>query len=146
MKQKSVLFCAAACVLCLILVAALCALAPWLLRLYVGMRSISMTVYAVLLAAFYACCVPAVLALTGLLRILANIRKKELFSRGNIRLVGLVSWCCVAVAVICFAAGFWYFPLFFLTAAMLFMFLIVRVVRSLMAAALDIEEENSLTI
>ena len=75
-----------------------------------------------------------------------NIRRDRLFGRQNTRLLSLVSWCCLAVAAICFAAAFWYMPLALISAAMLFIFLIVRVVCACFVAAAEIKEENRLTI
>lgn len=146
MKDKSVLFCSAACYLCLALIAALGVSAPKLLTLYMAFRALQFNIYVVILIAFYICCVPAVAALLCLLRILGNIRRQQMFCAANIGLLRTVSWCCLAVALVCTVAGFWYFPLFFVTAAMLFIFLIVRVVISLMHAGLALQEENSLTI
>lgn len=147
MKQRSVILCSIATWLCLALIAALCLyFAPRLLTAYMEFRKLPENIYGIILAAFYVCCVPATVALVCLLRMLGNIRRQKLFDRANIRLLQIISWCCMAVAAVCLVAGFWYFPLFFLTAAMLFIFLIVRVICSLMAAGVALEEENSLTI
>ena len=43
-------------------------------------------------------------------------------------------------------AAFWYMPLLLVSAAMLFIFLIVRVVRRCFIAATALKEENNLTI
>ena len=146
MKEKSVLFCTVAVWLCLLLLAALCVFTPRLLTIYMDFRALAYDICVIILIAFYICCVPGVAALVCLLRMLGNIRRQQMFCGANTKLLRLVSWCCMAVALVCFAAGFWYFPLFFVTAAMLFLFLIVRVVVSLMAAGVALQEENSLTI
>ena len=146
MKEKSVLFCTVAVWLCLLLLAALCVFTPRLLTIYMDFRALPYNIYIVILIAFYICCVPSAAALICLLRMLGNIRRQQMFCDANTKLLRIVSWCCLAVAGECFAAGFWYFPLFFLTAAMLFLFLIVRVVVSLMAAGVALQEENNLTI
>ena len=146
MKSKSVLFCYAVSWLWLAILCALCGAAPWLLRRYMLWRALPQDVYRLLLAAFYLCSIPAFTALICLLRLLHSIRMLRMFSRENIRLLGIVSWCCVLVALITFAAGLRYFPLFFFTAAMLFVFLIVRVVAACFVAAEKLREENSLTI
>ena len=146
MKQNSVKFCTAAVWLCLGLIAVLCVSAPRLLKLYMAFRALQFDIYTIILIAFYLCCVPAVIALISLLRILGNIRKQQMFCTANSHLLRIVSWCCLAVAALCLWAGFWYFPLFFVTAAMLFLFVTVRVVCSLMDAGIALAEENSLTI
>lgn len=146
MNNKSASLCAAAAYVCLLLIAVLCVFAPRLLTIYMDFRALPQNVYTILLIAFYICCVPAVIALLCLLRILGNIRRQQMFCQSNNTLLRIVSWCCLVVAAVCFLVGFWYFPLFFVTAAMLFIFLIVRVVISLMTAGVTLEEENSLTI
>ena len=146
MKSKSVIFCYIACYLCLIAILLLTIFAPQLLARYMQWRALPQQVGAVILIAFYVCCVPAVLALLCLLRILQSIRRMRMFTPQNTALLRVVSWCCLAVAFVTLAAGYWYFPLLFVTAAMLFIFLIVRVVCSLLIAATALKEENSLTI
>ena len=146
MKARSVVFCQIGCILWLIILAALCVAAPSAAAWYQRYRALSDGVTRAIIVAFYLCCVPAALALCSLLRLLVNIRHDRLFGRQNTRLLSAVSWCCLAVAAICLAAAFWYMPLALISAAMLFIFLIVRVVCASFIAAAEIKEENSLTI
>ena len=128
------------------LLGALLVLAPGLASWYVTMRAMPRELGTVILVAFYICCPPAAAALFFVYRLLQNIRREQTFCSANTRLMTLIAWCCLAVAVVTFAAAFWYTPFFFITGAMLFIFLIVRVVRSCFAAAIELKEENSLTI
>lgn len=146
MKARSVLFSQIGCALWLIVLAALCVAVPFIASWYQRYRALSDGVTRAIIVAFYLCCLPAALALAALLRVLRNIRGDRLFGRQNTRLLYLVSWCCLAVAAICFAAAFWYMPLALISAAMLFIFLIVRVVCACFVAAAEIKEENRLTI
>lgn len=146
MKKSSVIGCAAFALLLLLVLVALLFLAPGIAAAYARMRGLADEVRRVMLAAFYVCAVPEALALGCLLRLLDNIRREQMFSRPNSRLMGCVSWCCVAVGAVCGGASFWYLPLLLVTAAMLFLFLIVRVVRGCFLAGTAIKEENSLTI
>lgn len=146
MKSKSVLICYIAVCVCVVGVVALCVLAPFLIDGYTRWRGISGEIGRIILIAYYLCCVPTLLALGCLLRLLRNIRKQQIFIHANTRLLCMISWCCVAVSAFCLVAGLWYFPLLFVTAAMLFIFLIVRVVSTCFIAAEELREENSLTI
>ena len=146
MKDKSVVFCYFMTYLWLGVMAALLIFAPRVLSAYMEFRALPWEIYQVILIDFYLCCIPAAVALLCLLRILGNIRRQQMFDRVNEKLLRVVSWCSLAVAILTLAGGFWYFPLFFITAAMLFIFLIVRVVCTLLAAGAALEEESSLTI
>ena len=129
-----------------ILLGALLFLAPGLARWYVTMRAMPRELGTVILIAFYICCPPAAGALFCVYRLLHNIRKDQTFCTANTRLMIVISWCCLAIALVTCAAAIWYTPFFFITVAMLFIFLIVRVVRSCFVAAIALKEENSLTI
>lgn len=129
-----------------ILLGALLILAPGLARWYVNMRAMPPELGTVILVSFYICCPPAAAALLCVFRLLSNIRRDQTFCTDNTRLMTFISWCCLTVSAITFGAAFWYTPFFFITGAMLFIFLIVRVVRSCFLAAIDLKEENSLTI
>ena len=145
-SSKSVLICYGITWVVIGVLAGLCVTAPMLMDLYMRWRALAPEVCRAVLIAFYLSCLPAFTALICLLRILHKIRVQEMFGAANRWLLRVISWCCLAVALICFVAGFWYFPLFFLTAAMLFISLITRVVCTCFLAAAELQEENSLTI
>ncbi len=84
--------------------------------------------------------------LWALWKLLANIRRGEVFEESNIRLLRLVSWCCTAAALACLASGLYYPPFFFAFAACAFMMLIVRVVKNCFRQACDMKAELDLTI
>ena len=95
---------------------------------------------------FY-CCVPLVLyALYAMEKLLKNILSEEVFIHGNIRFLRRIRWCCAFVALICLAAGLRYPPLLFLAVIMGFLSLVVSVVKNVMAAAVELREENDLTV
>lgn len=120
--------------------------APRIMAVYTQWRLISAAVSAIVLAAFYCSALPAAVSLVCLFLLLRNILGERPFLRRNCLLIGIVSWCCVAVAAITLVGGFWYMPLLLVTAAMVFIFLILRVVRRCFDAAIALKEENSLTI
>jgi len=126
--------------------AVLVAAMPRLLQWYQDVRPLGPQGEIAILIAFY-CCVPAVaLALWELDRILRNILDEQVFVRRNVRSIRIVRWCCLAVALICLPAEFFYPPLMFMVVIMLFLTLVVSVVASVMKAAVEIREENDLTI
>lgn len=146
MKKGAVNITAAAVILCLILLFAIAVSAPYLASLYAELRSLTNSARLALIWAFYLCALPAAVSLISLLKILFNIRRDQPFLNENSVYMSVVSWCCLAAAVFCGAAGIWYFPLFFITAAMIFLFLIIRIVRGCFISAIYLKEENSLTI
>lgn len=97
-------------------------------------------------AAFYCCVLPAAVLLFSLDGLLANISKGEVFTRKNISLLRLCSWCCMVVAAIClgFTVALFYFLLVATAAA--FIGLILRVVKNVFEQALALKEENDYTI
>lgn len=100
----------------------------------------------VALIAFYTCCPAAWVALISVWRVLTSILKGEIFTDKMVFAMRLLSWCCGFVAVDCVVAAFWdpSFLIFAVGAA--FMMLILRVLKSVMAKATEIKNENELTI
>jgi hypothetical protein len=117
-------------------------LLPWALRRWI----IGPVNAAALYAAFY-CCFPAVLlALLTMDKLMRNILNRQVFIPGNIRLIRRVRWCRLAVSLICLPASFVYLPLLCMVLVMGFLGLVVSVVKSVMAAAVELREESDLTI
>ena len=146
MKKGAVITTAAAVIFCMLLLVALSIAAPELCRWYGDFRGITEKSEKVIMIAFYICTLPAMASLVSLLRILDNIRREDPFKAENHKLMSFVSYCCIAVAVVTLFAGRYYMPMLFVTAAMIFIFLIVRVVRGCFISAMYLKEENSLTI
>ena len=146
MKKSAGYLTMAAAVAGLILLLAIAATAPFLAELYADIRGLPDVSRRALILAFYLSAVPTAASLICILKLLVNIRRDQPFLLENITLMSVVSWCCLPVAAACGAAGIWYMPLIFITAAMLFLFLIVRVVRGCFISAFYLKEENSLTI
>ena len=120
--------------------------APQLARWYGLFRGLPNVVARCILATFYFCSVPAAVSLFCLWRLLGNIGKGEIFIQKNCKLLAVISWCCIEVSLMCLAACYHYLPFGLVAVAMLFIFLIVRVVCSCMMLGTDLKEENSLTI
>lgn len=100
----------------------------------------------IIMLAFYICCPAAWAALVGIIRLLKNIIKEEIFCDQNVFLLRLLSWCCAFVCLVCLGFGVRYFPLLIFSAGSGFMMLILRVLKSVMAKATEIKNENELTV
>ncbi len=146
MKKQSVTITVVFVVIFAVALVALLITAPWLVAWFADFRGFSQLIERCILLTFYLCAVPAAIALYGLWRLLWNIRAEQIFVSQNSRLLGLISWCCAAVACLTFAACYYYPPFALVSVAMGFIFLIVRVVRGCMLAGTELREENSLTI
>ena len=120
---------------------------PSMLDWYVDIRPL--TDHAARLAihiAFYCCAVAIFPALWDLDVLLRNILGRNIFISRNVTAIRRVRWCCMAVSAICLPAAFSYQPLIFMVIIMFFLALILSVLGEVMAAAVEIREENDLTV
>ena len=99
-----------------------------------------------LLRAFYACAVAVLIALWHMDRLLRNISREILFTMENVRHIKAVRWCCLAVSLLCLTAALGFPSLFFASAIMIFLCLVVTVVGRVMESAVALREENDLTV
>lgn len=109
-------------------------------------RPLYMSERTAILAAFYASAVAVMLALWHMDRLLQNILKAILFTLENVHHIRIVRWCCLAVSIISLCAAFGFPSLLFLATIMGFLCLVITVVGQVMKAAVEIREENELTI
>jgi len=117
-----------------------------LLVWYSSIRGLPWQVCAVILVGFYLC-TPAVLyALWCIEKLLRNILQNTVFIWDNVRYIRRIRWCCAAVSAICLVTGMIYPPLIFLAVIMAFLAMVVSVVKNVMAAAVELREENDLTV
>ena len=125
----------------------LCVSAPWLFSWFIQKRLIlppqSRDYF---LVSTYTVAVPAAVTLYMMNRLLANIRKEEVFTEKNTRYLRGMSWCCLAAGLIFLVSSFYYLPFFALCAAAVFMALILRVIKNVFAQAEEIKKENDYTI
>lgn len=125
----------------------LCVSAPWLFSWFIQKRLIlppqSRDYF---LVTTYTVAVPAAVALYMMNRLLANIRKEEVFTEKNTRYLRGMSWCCLDAGLIFLVSSFYYLPFFALCAAAVFMALILRVIKNVFAQAEEIKKENDYTI
>ncbi|MDR0853723.1 MAG: DUF2975 domain-containing protein [Clostridiales Family XIII bacterium] len=100
-----------------------------------------------IIAIFIICCLLALIALFSLNRLLANIKNGNVFTEKNVRLLRTISWMCFAVAIATLVAGFATSFFFLVIGALACFFgLILRVVKNVIAAAVQLKDENDYTI
>ena len=120
---------------------------PPMLDWYVQLRPLTDNLAkAAIHIAFYCCAVAIFPALWDLDVLLRNILKRDIFIVRNVTAIRRVRWCCLAVSAICLPASFGYQPLIFMVILMFFLTLILSVLGEVMAAAVEIREENDLTV
>ena len=119
---------------------------PAILDWYTTVRTLTPSERGAITAAFYICAVIVVFALWQMEKLLKNLLAKQVFLRENVSRVRIVRWCCAGVSLVCLPAAVFYLPLIFLAVIMAFLALVISVVKNVMAAAVELREENELTI
>ena len=130
----------------LIAVAAAAATLPWLTDWYIRKTGRKEELSTVIMTVCYICLPAALAALYSLIRLLKNILVGEIFIQGNVLHLRLLSWYCGAVSLITLAAGYFYLPFYLVGLAAVFFTLILRVIKNVFAAAIEIKTENELTV
>lgn len=151
--KKSVKLSMVICYALAVVLAALVFLGPWVFEMY-------MTAYRGFLAegealkmlktvfgwCFYPSAVFAAVIIYSLIRLLHNISADKIFIKQNANYLRTVSWCCFAIGAITFVGGFFYMPFMFVALAGGFVGMLLRVLKNVMRSAVEIREENDLTI
>lgn len=119
---------------------------PMLLDWYSSLRPLIATAQMALMVAFYICALITLLALWNVECLLRSILKEQIFIEKNVRNIGAVRWCCAAISLVCAPAAVFYPPLIFMVAIMAFLALVITVLVRVMTAAVELREENDLTI
>lgn len=144
--ERSVLLSLVCTYIMAVILVILCFAAPWLFPHYVNFAGRPESVSKTLIITFYSCVLPAAAALLSLFKLLYNIRESKVFIKQNILSLRIISWCCFAVAGILGVASFFYFTFCIISAAALFVGLILRVIKNVFVSATQLKEENDLTI
>lgn len=119
---------------------------PRLLDWYRGFRLLSVAEYRAIQIAYYCCTVVLEWALWEMDKLMRNILADKVFVRENAKRIQRLQWHCGGVALICLPAACFYLPLWFVVVIMAFLSLVVSVAAQVMRAAVEIREENDLTI
>jgi hypothetical protein len=121
--------------------------APWLVRWLMDFsRADLVGKEAFFLSTIYTGSVPAAVLLFCLYRLLHHIEIDQVFITTNVEYLRRISWSCFLGAIICFASISYYFPWVFVAVAAAFMGLIVRVIKNIIAQAVELKKESDLTI
>lgn len=99
-----------------------------------------------MLVTLYAWLAIAVFVLYYLHRLLLNISQEQVFIQENVQALRIISWLCMAIAMIGCISACYYLQFLLVGAAFAFIALIVRVIKNVMAEAILIKEENEFTI
>lgn len=121
--------------------------APWLTSWFLDFSQADLrTAQPWFLATIYIGAFPAALLLYDLLLLLRRIEAGQVFNLKNVERLRRISWCCFAGAGIAVISAVYYFPWAFLAVAAAFMGLIVRVVKNVVAQAVELQDEVDSTI
>ena len=116
--------------------------------------------YILLLILFYICCALAFVALFSLNHLLTNIKAEIIFEEINVSVLRRISWCCFIVAILLLIGSLvsgkilmmlseimmLSYILFGISVMAGFMGLILRVVKNVFQAAVELKAENDYTI
>ena len=94
----------------------------------------------------YGSIVTALIILFTLRKLLLNIKKLNVFTRENIRLLRIISWMCYATALVLVIGSFTTATFLIMGLVAGFFGLIIRVVKNVIAAAVELKEEADYTI
>lgn len=129
-----------------VILAGLVIFLPRLMEWYSSLRNLARMEHNAIVIAFYCCAVVCAGALWDLDKLLRNIIAGRVFIRENVKRIRRLQWYCALVALICLPVAILYLPISFMVVIMTFLSLVVSVVAQVMGAAVDIREENDLTI
>lgn len=136
------------CVLLFMLVlAGILVYAPWLTRWFLGFSRADLRGDGpFFLATIYTGGIPAAMLLWNLLALLQRIEKEQVFIPENVNRLRRISWSCFLGAAIAALSALYYFPWIILAIAAAFMGLIVRVVKNVVAKAVELQNEVDYTV
>lgn len=114
---------------------------------YMNLRQMtSSTIKAAMMITMYVGSVFAWIILAEMFSLLRNLQKAEVFTEKNAKILRLVSFCFLLIALVTIAGGFFYLPFFIVTAAAAILTLIVHIVKNAFAEAVKMKDELDLTI
>lgn len=156
-KERSVFLTQLIVRACYVLLAAAVIVLPIMFKTYNDPDRINMIseLGRYVMGPFYAMVPAGYVALVCIDKLLMNIKKDIVFDKKNVKLLRIISWSCFYAAAVCVIAfvlvwlTFSYgvgIGLMLLTAGAGFMGLVVRVVKNVFEAAIEIKDENDLTI
>lgn len=121
-------------------------LLPWLVGLYVDYTGKNESLAKVIMAVCYICSPAAAVALLSLRRMLRNLTASAVFCESNVSMLRRLSWCCVFAGIVTLASGWLYLPFFLIGIAAVFFALILRILKNVFRSAIELKQENDMTI
>ena len=120
---------------------------PFLTDTYIKMRGMNRALFWNVTFSLYLC-VPLVFAALILLdRMLARINANKVFVPQNVASIRFISWICIILGIISAICGIvFYLPFVFVSVAVGFCSLILRVIKNVFEKAVIIKNENDFTI
>ena len=120
---------------------------PWILQWLFGYSQNASARFLIFFyITVYAGGVLALLVLYHLLRMLNNIGRGDIFVEDNVARLLRISWLCGLAALLAAISAFYYLPWAALGIAAAFMCVIVRVIKNVMAEAVEMRQEINYTI
>lgn len=131
----------------MVLLAATAFTAPWLIqRFLIFSRADLIGTEAFFLSTIYIGSIPAAVLLFCLYKLLYRIQLDEVFDNSNVECLRRISWSCFAGALVSSVSVAYYFPWIFVAVAAAFMGLIVRVIKNIIAQAVELKNEADFTV
>ena len=118
----------------------------WAARWFTGLRQMPGSSAVLMCVTLYLCSVFGWILLARLWALLRNIQLAQVFTPENVRILRVVSWCCVGAGVVCLVSAAYYLPFGLVGIAALFMALIVRIVKNVFQQAIAMKDDLDLTI
>lgn len=146
MKKNHLRFTLAVTCVAMVMIVLAAVCLPWILKLNSMVRVLLPREKIAILAGYY-CCLPVLLlSLRKVWQLLKNIEGNSVFTDVNIRLLAGIRNGCVGVFGICLVAGCFFLPLLLVAAVLGFLGLMIQVLKQVMAQAVALREENDLTV
>ena len=121
--------------------------APWMVKYVISISHMPLEGKEIFFyLTLYGGCLPALLMLFDLYRVLQRIEGGDIFIPENVSRLRRISWCCFCGGGICLLAMLYYPPFGVVAFAAVFVGMIVRVVKNVMAEAVVLKEDADFTI
>lgn len=121
-------------------------LMPYAAKMYEQISFQRDNVTVPLLITFYVCAAFGFVILFVLNKLIKNIGSEKVFIDENVKLLKILSYCCLAIAVVTLIFARFRILVFVITFAAAFIGLILRVIKNCFTEAIRLREENDFTI
>lgn len=119
---------------------------PWLtseIKNYAVFTSVQLTYLTIV---FYIVSIPVFVSLFMLYKLIMNIQNNKVFVAENTKIIRSLSWQCFLGSLLFLIFSFVYIPSIFLSMLAAFFGVMLRVLKNVFAAAVELKKENDFTI